>query len=368
MTRRYVVYVAVLLSLCLAPAALHAQFGGALRRKADELLKGKPAAPATPAAPAAPPSPSSSGSSAPDRPQPSAPAKSADPLAMSSLELDAHANRLFRDGMERRNNDWAMLPYIGRQTVQAARNLDDAARVAFVQTVGTTFKAIVTSEAYANAHATWLKNDRHAVDHGLKGVVSMEELMRGGNMALLAPAMRRDQSLGIVESASTMSEADIRQAIANNLPSWERSANDATRKDRAQYRKLVTDANAVLALLPGNLDKARRAYAALNAADQDGAPNESELYADADRARAEREQLAFDKWNLKTQLKQSLQAFVATASSVDFAAQTAQKSDSTVFVNPTYEKKGAVWKACFRAGKPATEAALEIARSWLKEL
>jgi hypothetical protein len=44
------------------------------------------------------------------------------------------------------------------------------------------------------------------------------------------------------------------------------------------------------------------------------------------------------------------------------------KDDTQKFVNPAYERKGDIWKACFRAGQPATAAARQFAQAWLKEL
>jgi len=77
---------------------------------------------------------------------------------------------------------------------------------------------------------------------------------------------------------------------------------------------------------------------------------------------------AKDDHNLKAVLKKQLTAFVALVPTVDFAAATAHKGGTTRFVKPAYESKGAVWKACFRAGKGPAMAALQIAQAWLKEL
>ena len=33
-----------------------------------------------------------------------------------------------------------------------------------------------------------------------------------------------------------------------------------------------------------------------------------------------------------------------------------------------FEKKGQAWKACFRAGKPVSMRAMEMAQAWLKEI
>ena len=67
-------------------------------------------------------------------------------------------------------------------------------------------------------------------------------------------------------------------------------------------------------------------------------------------------------------LRHPVQTFATLVPTVDFAAATTQKGGSTVFTNPAYEKKGAVWKACFRAGKAPSQAALAFAQAWLKEL
>ena len=240
--------------------------------------------------------------------------------------------------------------------------------MAFVQKVGAAFKGIVMSDAYKTAHATWIKNDKKAVDHGLKGLVTSGDLMKAGKYPQAEVLMKREQAWVITDNAKSMAERDIRMSIESDLPNWQRRANDPARKDRAKFQKWVADANAVLAALPADMEKARRGWAVLRSADADGFATEADLYAAAARHVQEQEQLAYDQWNLTTQVKSSLQAFVAVASTVDFAAQTTQKGGTTVFVSPALEKKGVVWKACFRAGKASTQAALAVAQEWLKEL
>jgi hypothetical protein len=39
-----------------------------------------------------------------------------------------------------------------------------------------------------------------------------------------------------------------------------------------------------------------------------------------------------------------------------------------VFADPAVEAKPSEWKMCFRAGKPATEAARAFAQKWLNDL
>ena len=64
-----------------------------------------------------------------------------------------------------------------------------------------------------------------------------------------------------------------------------------------------------------------------------------------------------------------LRQFIALCSTVDFAATLQVGEDKKLrFVNPAYEQKPSEWKMCFRAGKPAVDAARAAAEEWLKAL
>ena len=125
----------IILSILAAPIGVHAQLRGLLKKKADEVLKGKPA----PAEPAAPAAPAPSSPSAPSLPAgtPSARADAkpqADPLDSDGLDLKMAADRTLRgDGLFPERGDWDQLPYIARKTITAAKALDEPARVAFVE-------------------------------------------------------------------------------------------------------------------------------------------------------------------------------------------------------------------------------------------
>ena len=67
---------------------------------------------------------------------------------------------------------------------------------------------------------------------------------------------------------------------------------------------------------------------------------------------------------IMTQLKQ----FLDLSATVDFTAQTVQKGNKLVFVNPAYEAKSPAWKLCFRCGKDAVEGARKFAQQWLNEM
>ena len=56
-----------------------------------------------------------------------------------------------------------------------------------------------------------------------------------------------------------------------------------------------------------------------------------------------------------------LESFLRVCGTVDFDA----KVENRRFVDAAYESQSGDWKRCYRAGKPAVDAAREIAQKWL---
>jgi len=363
--------------LLTAPALVHAQLGGLLKKKAAEALKAKPTPPAP--APAPTPAPGTASKGEPVAPaagstsEPTAPASKsepkapASPLDISESDLTDKANQVMRE-LFPESGDWERLPYIRQSVVAAAKALDEPARLAFVEKVGGAFKTLVMSDAFAKAHAASIKQQHNAVDHGLTGLVSTEELLKRKNFAAIEARNKGGSAAAIVDNMESENAKTLQLLISQNLESWTRNAENVKRKDRAKYQKMVRDAQALQALGTADLPKLRRGVAVLYSMDQDGPETEEALYALRDRARAEREQLEWDEYNLKTVLRKQLTAFVALVPTVDFAAATKDEEGMVRFVNPAHEKKGQVWKACFRAGKTISMSAMEMAQAWLKEL
>ncbi len=370
MKSRLTTVVVIASFLAAAPIVAHAQLRGLLKKKADEIIKGKPAPSEPAAAPDAPTPAEPAKPGAPPAPAARAEAKApADPLDLSELNLQSKANQVLRGELRvRPSGDWEQLPYISSKTVAAARALDEPARIAFVENVGAAFKTLVTSDAFATAHAAYIKAQYGAVDHGIAGLANPDELQRKGDFAAYGAIMQRQSAVAVVDLMDRMPPDQIQASIAEELKDWSRYADDAKRRDRAKYQRMVKDAQALQALGTSDPEKLRRGFAVLRSIDQDGPATEEALYALHTRVVQEKEQVAFDEHNLKAVLRKQLTAFAALVPTVDFDAATTQKGSKLVFVKPAYETKGAVWKACFRAGKGASTAALRVAQSWLKEL
>ena len=369
------------LAVLTASTALDAQVGGLLRKKAGEVLgkKPEPAKPAPPApapgpatetapatpAPAASPTPAASGNR---EAAPAAPKKAVDPLDISALPLRQSADQVLRERViPRSNGDWDQLPYIPGAATAAAYALDDSARATLVETVGSALKSLVMSAAYLADHAVFIKQEHQGVDHGLKGVVTMEEVVKKNDLKQLEAMQSRMMVAMAVDQVNIVPGDALKADLMENLPKWKQQAANPKNSERAKYQKMVAKAQSIETLAPSD-EKFKRGYAVIKSIDEDGPDTEDAVYAIHARFKQEQEQAAYDAHSLKGQLKQQLTTFVAIASKVNFNAPTVQKNKKTTFVNPADEKQGAIWKACFRAGQPSTAAALKLAKAWLAEL
>ena len=76
--------------------------------------------------------------------------------------------------------------------------------------------------------------------------------------------------------------------------------------------------------------------------------------------------------DFRAAIAKRLHEFLALSATVDFGATLVPCRNSSqrlsCFADPTYERKPAEWKRCYRAGKQPVETARTFAASWLREL
>jgi hypothetical protein len=70
----------------------------------------------------------------------------------------------------------------------------------------------------------------------------------------------------------------------------------------------------------------------------------------------------------RTLVAKRLRHFLEVSKDVDYDARLIDKGGVKVFADPAMEARPKEWKMCFRAGKPATDAARSFAQKWLSEL
>lgn len=63
-----------------------------------------------------------------------------------------------------------------------------------------------------------------------------------------------------------------------------------------------------------------------------------------------------------------LRHFLEVSADVAYTAQLTEKNGKRLFADPVLEARPKEWKLCFRAGKPATDAARAFAQKWLNDL
>jgi len=269
----------------------------------------------------------------------------------------------------RQKGDGLMLSILPPKALVAAKALSEPMQVALMKELATAAKTIMMSPAFQSAHEAFIAKEYKAVNHGIK-VKTAEQSLAGLNTKAgvddFELKMKRDMAAMYVQFAMEMKIADLTMMLDEGIKDW--TAQAAKPKANPKYKKLLAQAAAIKPLSVSDPDKFRRGYAVLRSTEADGLDTEEALFGAQANSAKDSEQVAWDEHNLRGAIKRVLTQVVAEAPTVDYAAKTVQKSGSTVFVNPAYEKKSVIWKAMFRAGKGPATAGVEVARAWLKEL
>lgn len=249
------------------------------------------------------------------------------------------------------------------------------ARVAALQAALPLVKQMVMSEAVQKAHDEQIARQYGAVNHGLrltprrnpkKRFEEMSAQMRKNPAAAQKPGFMQE----FIKLQQELVESGQEEMLDSELTLFTRPLPEVKQKFQ-EYRQAY-----------GGTGAAKQCFdAAAPLADSD--PERLRLLtfrclmgqfgtevseAEADRIRKERAQRLYDERSLKGVIRRSLKEFLATAATVDFAAETAARSGRQVFVNAAYEKKDGLWKLIYRNGKEPTEVAVQFAQAWLKEL
>jgi hypothetical protein len=369
----------VILAMTAASTPVEAQLKGLLRKKAEEAIGKKP----EPAKPAPAPAPTSAPAPTPATAEPASPSptpaatagraaapaaekKAGSALDVAALPVRQSAVQVLRSQVNlRANGDWDQLPYIPPAATAAAYALGDSARAALVETVGSALKGLVMSAAFLAEHNDFIKSEHQGVDHGIKGVVGIEEAMKKNDLKLLEAIQAREMVAMSVEQVRAVPLDYLKKEFLQELVKWKERAANPKLRDRAKYQKIVAIAQPIEAATD---EKFLRGYAVIKSIDFGGPDTEEAVFAMHARVKQEKEQIAYDSHSLRGQLRQQMTTFVAIASKVNFDAPTVEKGGTTMFVNAADERQGALWKACFRAGEASTAAALKLARAWLTEL
>ena len=173
----------------------------------------------------------------------------------------------------------------------------------------------------------------------------------------------------------------LREEKKPEAPAARPAADDAMKKQRADFEKQVADMRKGMA----NLDAAtketlekniREMRAQIEAMEKD--PEQKKLMGQMTEMQRSDDKKKYDEqladWNakfpsdLRLLIKKRITDFLAASAGLDYAAKLVPRGERMVFDREDYERKPLEWKICFRAGREATEAARAFAKAWLMEL
>ena len=267
------------------------------------------------------------------------------------------------------------LPPLSAAGKQAAKAMGPAARAAVVREIAGIVKSIVMSAAFQKMHAEQIKANHYAVDHGLKEEALTPKV--GNDPEKYLAEGQKQMGVQMAMMFRSFPNDALKATFAEKQQNWAETLKDpdAEPEAKAMAQKMSARARTITPLMQSNPEEFKKQFSLLASAELGGPDTEAGLQAVASGAENQQnqqkrvsEQQAWNQYNLKTILRKNLTDFIAIGSTVDFAAQTKQADGRTEFVNPAYERKDYLWKAFFRAGREPSTAALDFARTWLKEL
>ena len=95
---------------------------------------------------------------------------------------------------------------------------------------------------------------------------------------------------------------------------------------------------------------------------------EQRVAQEQERAQAMKQVDAVWPPDARTMVANRLRHFLELSTGIAYDAKLIDKDGKKVFADPTLEARPKEWKLCFRAGKPATDAARAFAQKWLADL
>ena len=206
------------------------------------------------------------------------------------------------------------------------KDAPDAVRAEMVKAVLAFGKAYLQSDAFASRYAEYRDANR-------------------------PPTAEPGELEGGTDSPLGQMEANIKamqEAMKTLPPDMQKEMRKAIEDLRAEMKEMMSDPETRKAMEQGvraqqeeverNLQKAQREF-------------EERYPADVNQMVAHR-----------------LREFLALTSDIDFGATLVSEGGTKRFADPKLEEKSREWKYCFRAGRPAVNAARAFAQAWLSEV
>ena len=107
-----------------------------------------------------------------------------------------------------------------------------------------------------------IKAEHQAVDHGLKGVIGLEDALKKNDLKAIEAIQARETVAIVVDQVRMMPADFLKTAFEQELADWKKDAANPKRRDRAKFQKLVARAQPLEGLAASD-EKFLRGYAVL---------------------------------------------------------------------------------------------------------
>ena len=238
-------------------------------------------------------------------------------------------------------------------------------KAALAREVLTMVKAAVMAPAFRAAHVARIKQDHHAINHG----VDVDSFGPGVDPQ---KAMLTQTAIGIVQMYRMQPPEALKAIFENQRTELAETVKTETGDEKANAQKLLTKLNTLAPLMKSNPEEFKKAFTLAMSA-HIGGPATEEAYqaASASGAQAQKlrdEQRNWNNRNLNTVLKANLTQFADALSRVDFKLATRINGADIEFVDRLQVMGGALMQLAYRFGPGPTASTIAFLRAWAKEL
>ena len=254
------------------------------------------------------------------------------------------------------------VPCVSSDALKAIQAMTPAERLALTQEVLAAVKAGVSTPAFKAEHAAYVKTTRNAVDHG---IADTGKLGLTGNTEM---DMVKAMIVPIIDMLRGAPIEGLKESYDNERNDLRETIKSETGEEKAKAQKYLARLDALAPLMKTNPEEFRKQYTLAKSASMGGPDTEAKLQAmtasreDMEKLRVEQNQ--WNHWNLNEMIKKDLEQYVAVASKIQPGGEYVCDNQSR---NASYNK--ASLDALMRLmGAGPTNAGVQFARAWLKEL
>lgn len=247
---------------------------------------------------------------------------------------------------------------------KAIQAMTAAEKMALTQEVLALVKSTVTTSAFRAEHTARIaRQTNKAIDHGI-------DVNTYGSSGNTDEDMVKMTVMPILQMIRTFPADALRQSFEDERAELAETIKAETGEERAKAQKHLARLNQIAPLMKTNMEEFTKQYTLAKSAQLGGPDTEAGLQAlTASREDIERirlEQTFWNKYNLDAILRKNLTKFIDHATKLNLKSPTRVQNGVLYFADGG-EMYG-LMQLEYLLGQAPTDAAVQFARAWLKEL